>query len=423
MMVAMVMVTMMMMMVTMVDDDGDNGDDGSDGSNSSSGEDGSGYNNDSSDGADAGGSDGNDLGGSDDSGDGSNSDFSEDEIELEMEKCILRILDAKIKYGWSQEETLSQLRNLYEFTEDNHIPHKTWYMVMMFLRKLGYKDPKHYKVCCGTDHVTLVLEDKCPNCDKVRDKCTDYYVLGLNVDSIANKLNDHLAHWEERDEWFNLDNITVPYKEVWHGSRFRELSFFWDEERESCLPTCCPNCSNIISLDEMVEASDENRLLPDDYVELSCTECSFEFVHIVQTVKGNKLNQAFIFHEDGFNAFNRTSRGIAALHFSNACTRKEMRLHGRNLRVYSFIPSHLLNEGIPHKMDAFLQPLIDEINELFLTGIQVHVPETIEFSNFSVAQGNHTIRALLLLGTADLKAHQEMILYAGGIYEIYIISK
>jgi hypothetical protein len=52
------------------------------------------------------------------------------------------------------------------------------------------------------------------------------------VDSIANKLNDHLAHWEERDEWFNLDNITVPYKEVWHGSRFRELSFFWDEERE-----------------------------------------------------------------------------------------------------------------------------------------------------------------------------------------------
>jgi hypothetical protein len=216
------------------DDDGNNGDDDgdnrSDGSNSSSGEDGSGDNNDSSDGAD--GSDGNDLGGSDDSGDSSNSDFSEDEMELEMEKCILRVLDAKIKYGWSQEETLSQLRNLYEFTEDNHIPHKTWYMVMKFLRKLGYKDPKHYKVCCGTDHVTLVLEDKCPNCDKVRDKCTDYYVLGLNVDSIANKLNDHLAHWEERDEWFNLDNITVPYKEVWHGSRFCELSFFWDEERE-----------------------------------------------------------------------------------------------------------------------------------------------------------------------------------------------
>jgi hypothetical protein len=49
----------------------------------------------------------------------------------------------------------------------------------------------------------------------------------------------------------------------------------------------------------MVEASDENRLLPDAYVELSCPECSFEFVHIVQTVKGTKLNQGFIFHQDG----------------------------------------------------------------------------------------------------------------------------
>jgi hypothetical protein len=37
-------------------------------------------------------------------------------------------------------------------------------MLMMFLRKLPYKDPKHYKICCGTeDHVTLVLEGKCPN--------------------------------------------------------------------------------------------------------------------------------------------------------------------------------------------------------------------------------------------------------------------
>jgi hypothetical protein len=93
---------------------------------------------------------------------------------------------------------------------------------------------------------------------------------------------------------------------VWHGSRFCELSF-WDEERESCLPTCCPNCSNIISLDEMVEASDKNRLLPNAHVELPCTKCSFEFVHIVQMVKGNKLNQAFIFHEGGFNNdFTRT---------------------------------------------------------------------------------------------------------------------
>ncbi len=196
----------------------------------------------------------------------------------------------------------------------------------------GIKNPRHYKICCRMDHVTLITGNQCPNCDKSKDKCTDYFVLGLNLESIfssVDRLNDHLAHWEERDDWFNIEDIMVPYKEVWHGSRFRDLSFSWDEDAESCLPACCPNCLNIVSVDEMCEASGANRLLPDDHVQLSCTECTFEFVHIAQSVKGNRLNQAFIFHEDGFNAFTKKSRGIAAIHISNACCRKELRLHGK----------------------------------------------------------------------------------------------
>ncbi len=202
-----------------------------------------------------------------------------------------------------------------------------------------------------------------------------------------------------------LDFVTYPFSGMKTQKVFCQLAAL----------ACCPNCLNIISVDEMCEAFGADRLVPDDYVQLSCSECTFEFSDIVQSVKGNRLNQAFIFHEDGFNAFTKKSRGIAAIHISNACSRKELRLHGKNLRVYSSIPTHLLNEGIPHRMDAFLEPLIEEITDLFLNGIQVHVPETIECSNFSVSQGNYNVRALLLLGTADLKAHQEIILYAGGI--------
>jgi hypothetical protein len=86
---------------------------------------------------------------------------------------------------------------------------------MKFLRQLGYKNPRHYKICCGIDCVTLVSGTKCPNCDKLRDKCTDYFVLGLNVESVfssVSKIHDHMAHWEERDNWFNIEDITVPYK-------------------------------------------------------------------------------------------------------------------------------------------------------------------------------------------------------------------
>ena len=117
----------------------------------------------------------------------------------------------------------------------------------------------------------------------------------------------------------------------------------------------------------------------------------------------------------------KKSRGIAAIHISNACSKKELRLQGKSLDVYSFVPTYLLKEGIPHKMDAFLKPLIEEITMLFLNGIQIHIPEAIELSNFTVAAGHHTVRALLLLGTADLKAHQEIILYAGGTYVCYRI--
>ena len=232
-------------------------------------------------------------------------------------------------------------------------------------------------------------------------------------------MRNHLAHWEERHEWINVDDLNVPYKEVWHGSRFRELSYFWDEEAETLMPTCCPNCFNIISVDEILEASAVQGVhmpLSNDRIHLSCAECTFDFIYNVTTKNGSPLNQALIFHEDGFNAFSKKSRGIAAIHISEACTKKALRLQNKSLRVYSFIPTYLLKEGVPHKMDAFLKPLIDEVTNLYITGINVYVPEPINLSNATITQGNHTVRALLLLGTADLKAHQEIVLYAGGMY-------
>jgi hypothetical protein len=77
-------------------------------------------------------------------------------------------------------------------------------------------------------------------------------------------------------------------------------------------------------------------------------------------MKGCPLNQAFIFHEDGFNAFERKSRGMSAIHVSSGCISKEKRSQGKYLRVCSFVPSVLLPEGVHHKLDAFLKPLMDE---------------------------------------------------------------
>ena len=129
----------------------------------------------------------------------------------------------------------------------------------------------------------------------------------------------------------------------------------------------------------------------------------------------------WIFHEDGFNAFSK-SRGSTAIHISNACTKKALRVHGKSLRLYSFIPNCSLKEVIPHKIDAFLKLLIVEITDLYLNRFDIYVHEAVNLSNTPSHEGNYNVRALLLPGTADLKRHQEMIMYAGGtVFNIFIL--
>ena len=130
---------------------------------------------------------------------------------------------------------------------------------------------------------------------------------------------------------------------------------------KKCLPVCCPNCYSIISVREMGAFVPPGSALQDKVkLYMSCKDCLFDFVHLPKTMKGCPLNQAFIFHEDGFNAFERKSRGVAAIHISSGCITKEKRSQGKYMRVYSFVPSVLLPEGVHHKLDAFLKPLICE---------------------------------------------------------------
>ena len=348
--------------------------------------------------------------------DESNGNETDNVSKEDLERAILRILEAKVKNGWSRSETLKEIRNIYELFKNERIPHQSWNAVLQFLRKLGYKDPQNFKVCIGKNHVTLVeYEQNCSNCEKPWNKCTDYFVLGLQPENyFLNEptIKDHLEHWLNKHEWMD-ENSNKCYKEVWHGERFKELSYFWDENVETFLPVCCPNCDTIISVEDM-----ENLVFPNstlhDRLYLSCPECTFDFVHEPKKMRGNPLNQAFIFHEDGFNAFEKKSRGISAIHISSACISKEKRLNGQYMRVYSFIPSVLLPEGVPHKMDAFLEPLINEVKKLYIEGINVKIEQQISIKDVIIHPGEYTVRTLLLLGTADLKGHQEIVLHCGG---------
>ena len=330
---------------------------------------------------------------------------------------VLRTLLSKVNYGWSQEETMVQIRNFYEVLGDERIPHKNWQSVIGFLKKLGYQEPRHYKICCANDHVKLLeYATPCPECDKDWSKCLDYYVLGIHLEDIfldQATTKEHLAHWKNHDEWFGGKPDGIKYKEIWHGQRFSELSYFWDDQTETLLPTTCPNCGDVLSTSYILEA-----VLPGnssrDPVQLRCSDCMLTFLHTPKFMKGNPLNQAFIFHEDGFNAFVKKSRGMATIQLSSACTCKDERSKGKYLNVYSFIPSCSIGEGISHKLDPFLKPLIHDVVDLFINGRIVDIAQPIRVGDQVIHAGQHTVRLLLLLGTADIKGHGELTLYAGG---------
>ena len=349
----------------------------------------------------------------DDGNDGDDEDIqnlSDDDIT----KFVLRLMRAKVKNGWSREEALSQLRNVFELLDDERVPYQNWGSVLQFIKDIGYENCKCLKVCFGEDHVNLLKEPNqiCPNCGKNWRDCVNYYILGLKLSNIfldMKVLNDHLQHWRSREEWFNLPSPAVPRKEIWHGERFMELSNFWDEGKATILPAKCPDCLHVISANDFADRVDMDNIIP---IEHQCTECFTIFEDVPKVMRGSPLNQAFIFHEDGFNAFFKKSRSISAIQISSACVSKKSRKD--TLQVYSFIPTCFIPEGVHHKLDAFFEPLMEEIVDLYISGITVTVPEPLNVNNYVIAPGQHTVRALLLLGTADIKAHQEIGLHAGG---------
>ena len=132
-------------------------------------------------------------------------------------------------------------------------------------------------------------------------------------------------------------------------------------------------------------------------------------------LKRSPLNQAFLFHEDGFNACLRKTLGVAAINISSGCCLKSGQGDSHSVCLNMLFP-----EKVVHKFDAFLEPLVADIANLYINGVEVTLTEDITIANTIFIKGIHLIRCFLLLGTADIKAHAETVLYATGMRNILI---
>ena len=78
-----------------------------------------------------------------------------------IEEYILKQVKRKLENGLSQSVSEGILSDLASLLDNDLIPTK-WSEVMKLLRKLGYSNPRHFKVCCGSDH-SILLRDEITN--------------------------------------------------------------------------------------------------------------------------------------------------------------------------------------------------------------------------------------------------------------------
>ena len=140
---------------------------------------------------------------------------------------------------------------------------KSWRETEMILKKCGYSDPQEYYICLDPSHyskwdIMLSSDDRCKYCGK--SGSIKYYYLGLPDKikrwcSSASMCTKMMAHWENKDHWIRGTGPNFTLTEVWDGSRFNELSWFWNPECSWMLPFRCTFCSSVISAKEIQQSA------------------------------------------------------------------------------------------------------------------------------------------------------------------------
>lgn len=178
---------------------------------------------------------------------------------------------------------------------------KTWQDAKKILMDLGYEDAKEYFICLDGSHPNHwdIMDSESKVCRHCGEKGKiKYYYLGLHGKmkqwfSDPEMCEKMASHWMQKDHWMHERNDRTHTKnEVWDGSRFAELSWFWNPEVEWLLPARCINqeCNNIIGAASLEAIPNQ----PDGKKEIYCDQCCTKFLHEPKYAKGDPRNIAYI---------------------------------------------------------------------------------------------------------------------------------
>ena len=137
-------------------------------------------------------------------------------------------------------------------------------------------------------------DQQCPDCEQMPNIYRYYLPLKDKIKrwcSSDEMCHEMLAHWKMRDVWLNKSGTSYPVNEIWDGSRFKELQWFWNPDSRCSLPHTCSSCGSINSM---------KGISVSDPINLVCHKCGFEEKIYPNIVNGDPRNIALIGHWDGW---------------------------------------------------------------------------------------------------------------------------
>ena len=175
--------------------------------------------------------------------------------------------------------------------------------------------PLEAKICFSEQHPShwyaIAPEENCPSCEADPQLIRYYLPLKNKLKrwfSSPKMCTDMLAHWKEKDTWLHSNGPTYPLKELWDGTRFKEVKWFWDPNCSWALPQRCKDCKQYMNFFE-------RNMVTDAPFDVICPDCGKENQIIPSIVKGDPRNIALIGHFDSWQpAFGRVANHSSGLY-------------------------------------------------------------------------------------------------------------
>lgn len=250
-----------------------------------------------------------------------------------------------------------------------------------------------------------------------------------------------LAHWRDRGHWIGKrdadgksTHVQEPHNEIWDGEGFQNYSWLFDPKWKWLLPQLCGNCKQPINAELIKKGSPipiahENEMIdvPDETspVNVKCPHC----YHVVEVERqwttGDPRNLALQFHADAFfpsTTSQKTNLDAMSITFLNMT--KAQRCQSKNIFLCSFIrqtkADKIIHKSNPRFLEAFYKPLFDELEDMFINGLEVDYQYTDEslknfdihyedggVRNFQIQPGPMKIRVMLFNQAGDYKGLQQ----------------